>query len=196
VRQKPARAPRRIALRAVVLAFGVALAGAGRAPAKVFLTQEEALRLAFPAGVTVERRTDFLTEAQQQEARLLARSEGPPDALVTSYAGVRNGAAVGTAYFDTHVVRTQPETIMVLIDPDGSVRRVEVLSFLEPEDYLPLPRWYEQFSGRALDDELSLKRAIHPVAGATLTARATTDAVRRVLAIHRVIHSGESAAPR
>ncbi len=173
-----------------------ALAGAGPALAKVFLTQEEALRLAFPAGVTVERRTAFLTETERQAAQKLARSENPPDALVAYYVGIRDGQPVGTAYFDTHVVRTQPETIMVVVEPSGSVRRVEVLSFLEPEDYLPLPRWYEQFSGRPLDDELSLSRGIHPVAGATLTARATTDAVRRVLALHRVIQAAGSAPVR
>ena len=169
------------------------LALAAQAAGKVFLTQQEALRLAFPAGVSVERRTAFLTEAQQQEARKLARSESLPEALVTYYVVVKDGRPVATAYFDTHVVRTQPETIMVVIDPSGSVRRVEVLSFLEPEDYLPLPRWYGLFAGRPLDDELSSSRAIRPVAGATLTVRATTEAVRRVLAVHRVI--GAPAAP-
>ncbi len=163
-------------------------------PAKVLLTQQEALRLAFPEGVSVERRTAFLTDAQIEEVQRLARCESPPEALIPYYVGSRGGQPVGTAYFDTHLVRTLPETIMVLVDPGGEAERVEVLSFSEPEDYLPLPRWYAQFSGRALDDELSLKKGIHPVAGATLTARATMDAVRRVLALHRVIHAGASPA--
>lgn len=177
------RAPRR-ALAIALCVLGVC----AETRARVFLTQPEALRLAFPAGVTVERRTAFLTEAQRQEARRAARSEKAPDALISYYVGVRDGQPVGTAYFDTHVVRTQPETIMVLLDPSGAVSRVEVLSFLEPEDYLPVPRWYGQFPGRRLDGDLSLSRAIAPVAGATLTARATTEAVRRILALHGVIH--------
>ena len=179
----------------VVLAVACLLAGA-EAPARVFLSQQEALRLAFPEGVAVERRTAFLTEAQQQEARRLARVEEPPDALVTFYVGTRDGRIVGTAYFDTHRVRTMPETIMVLVDPSGAVRRIEVLSFLEPEDYLPLPRWYEQFSSHSLDDDLSLKKAIRPVAGATLTAVATTDAVRRVLAVHRILQEAGKGSGR
>jgi len=68
------------------------------------------------------------------------------------------------------------------------ILRVEVLSFSEPEEYMPRPKWYEQFQGKPLDDELSLKRSIRPVSGATLTAHATTDAARRVLAIYRVLH--------
>ena len=52
-----------------------------------------------------------------------------------------------------------------------------------------LPR--RHFDPARLDEELELKRAIRPVTGATLTARATSDAVRRILAIHDVgVHAG------
>jgi len=177
----------RVKVRVLTL-FAVCLVLAGAdAPARVFLTQAEALHLAFPDGVAVDRRTAFLTAEQQKEAKKIAHCPEPPDALVSYYVGRREGTVVGTAYFDTHRVRTMPETILVLVTPAGAVARVEVLSFEEPEDYLPLPQWYAQFPGRALDDELSLKRAIRPVAGATLTTNATTDAVRRVLAIHRIL---------
>ena len=158
-----------------------------RASAKVFLTQEEALRLAFP-GAVGERKTAFLTEAQRKEARRLSGDEELPAGLAAYYAATKDGRDVGTAYFDTHRVRTMPETIMVVVDPNGSVARVEVLSFQEPEEFLPRPRWYQQFSGKPLDDELSMKRGIRPVTGATLTARATTEAARRVLALHRILH--------
>ena len=155
--------------------------------AKVFLTLEEALKLAFP-GAAVERKTAFLTEAQRKEAQKLSGDDELPAALATYYSATKDGAEVGTAYFDTHRVRTMPETIMVVVEPSGAVGRIEVLSFQEPEEFLPRPRWYEQFSGKPLDDELSLKRGIRPVTGATLTARATTEAARRVLALHRVLH--------
>lgn len=180
------------ALRILALSGAAALA-VSAAPAKVFLTQEEALRLAFP-GATIERKTAFLTDAQRRAARKLSGAEDLPAALATYYRATRDGREVGTAYFDTHRVRTLPETILVVVDPAGAVARIEVLSFQEPEEFLPRPRWYEQFAGKPLDDELSLKRGIRPVSGATLTARATTDAARRVLALHRVLHP--PAAPR
>jgi hypothetical protein len=172
------------------------LAGAGAAAlsAKVFLTQEEALRLAFP-GATIAHRTAFLTPAQQKEARSLSGDEDPPAALVNFYVATKEGQEIGTAYFDTHVVRTMPETIMVVVDPASRIARIEVLSFSEPEEYLPRPRWYEQFAGKPLDDELSTKRGIHPVTGATLTVRATTDAARRVLALHRILHEPPATPP-
>lgn len=169
-----------------ILALAILLA-AMPVGARVFLTQEEALRLAFP-GATVERKTAFLTSDEQQEAARLSGA-ARPSALAVAYVATRDGRVVGTAYFDSHVVRTQAETLMVVIDAAGAIARIEVLSFAEPEEYLPREHWYAQFSGRGLDDELSLKRAIRPVSGATLTARATTEAARRVLALHRVLEA-------
>lgn len=172
--------------RSLVAAAAAALAAAAL-EAKVFLTQEEALKLAFP-GAAVERRTAFLTEEQRREAQTLSGDAELPAALATFYVATAGGREVGTGYFDTHEVRTLPETILVVVGPSDTVTRIEVLSFSEPEEYIPRPRWYEQFAGRALDDELSLKRGIRPVTGATITARVTTEAVRRVLALHRVLH--------
>ena len=169
-----------------LLVAAAGLLAAAAAGAKVFLTQEEALRLAFP-GAKVERRTAYLTEAQQKNAQKLSGDPEPPSALAGYYVATKDGRLVGTAYFDTHVVRTMPETIMVAVDPAGAIARIEVLSFSEPEEYLPKAHWYEQFQGKPLDDELSMKRGIRPVTGATLTARATTDAARRVLALHEVL---------
>jgi hypothetical protein len=162
------------------------LLAAAALDAKVFLTREEALKLAFP-GATVERRTAYLTEAQQMTAKNLSGDEELPSALASYDVGTKDGRAVGTAYFDTHTVRTMDETIMVVVDPAGAIARIEVLAFSEPEEYLPKRHWYEQFEGKPLDDELSMKRGIRAVTGATLTARATTDAARRVLALHRVL---------
>lgn len=169
---------------ALVVGAALLLAPAA-APARVLLTVEEALALAFP-GAAVERRTVFLTPEQLARAEALA-GERPGSAIVHPYVATRDGAVVGTAYFDSHVVRTLAETIMVTVDPQGRVGRIEVLSFDEPPDYLPRAEWYRQFDGRPLDAELELRRSIRPVAGATLTARATTDAARRVLALHEAL---------
>jgi len=164
---------------------GMLLLAAVPAAAKVFVTVDEALKLAFP-GCEVARRTAFLTPEQVRHARELAGSE-VPSALLTYYAATRGGRPAGTAYFDTHRVRTLPETLMIVVDPQNRVSRIEVISFREPEEYLPRGAWYEQFLGKTLDPDLQLKRGIRPVTGATLTARATTDAVRRVLALHQVL---------
>ncbi|HEX3555201.1 MAG TPA: FMN-binding protein [Thermoanaerobaculia bacterium] len=173
-------------LRHLILFVGLAAGAVGPVSAKVFLTVDEALRLAF-RDCSVERQTVFLTAGQRTRAQKLAGGE-IRSALVNPYRATRDGKEAGTAYFDSHVVRTLPETLMVVVDPQGRVSRVEVLSFAEPEDYLPPGRWYGQFVGSGLSDELALGHRIRSVTGASLTARATTEAVRRVLAIHQVLH--------
>jgi hypothetical protein len=177
----------------LLLALLLAATVLGRASGKVFVTVDEALKLAFP-GCEIARKTAFLTPEQVKRAREIAGAE-VPSALVGYYEAVKGGQPAGTAWFDTHRVRTLPETLMVVVDPQGRVGRIEVVSFREPEDYLPRGVWYEQFRGKSLDPNLQLKRGIHPVTGATLTARATTDAVRRVLALRQVVLAGAGARP-
>jgi hypothetical protein len=175
-----------------ILLIGLAVLAASPLGAKVFLSADEALRLVF-GDAAVEHHTVFLTAGQRAEARKLAGSE-ISSGLATPYHATRNGKEAGTAYFDTHVVRTLPETLMVVVDPQGKVTRVEVLAFAEPEDYLPPGAWYGQFLGQGLGADLALGHRIRSVTGASLTARATTEAVRRVLALHQVLR-GAVAKP-
>lgn len=155
------------------------------AAAKVLLSVDEALALAFP-GALIERGTVYLTPAELERASALAQVE-VAGAVVHPYVAVRDGVRAGTAYFDTHQVRTLEETVMVALGPEGTVKRVETIVFAEPADYLARPKWYEQFRGRSLDTDLALGRGIRGMTGASLTARATTAAVRRVLALDQVI---------
>jgi len=153
--------------------------------ATVLITVEEALELAFPGAITT-RQTLFLSDDQRNRAEKESGAE-VSSALATRYVAKNaKGAVLGWAYLDTHRVRTLPETLMVVLGVDGAVRRVEVVTFREPLEYMPREGWYGQYEGQTLDDDLALKRDIRPVTGATLTARATTEAVRRVLAIHAV----------
>lgn len=166
----------------VLLAAGLTAAGASAA---VLLTVDEAVDLAFPHA-EVRRQTFFLNDSQKQEVQRLA---GSPlaSALVVRYQALRDGTLVGFAYVDTHKVRTLAATLLVVVNPQGSVQRVEVLAFDEPLEYMPRKEWYGLLRGRRLDGELALKRGVRPVAGATLTASATVAAVRRVLALHAVL---------
>jgi hypothetical protein len=153
--------------------------------ATVLVTVDEALALAFPAA-TVSRETLFLTDRQLQAAAELAGGE-QPGAMVTRFVARNGDRTLGYGYLDTHRVRTLPETLLVILTEDGLVRRVEVVAFREPLEYLPRDGWYRQFDGQGLSDDLALKRRIRPVTGATLTASATTAAVRRVLAVHAAV---------
>src|SRR5262245_12955644 len=149
------------------------------------LSREEALNLAFP-GAEIRQSMLFLTDAEIKEASTLAGSK-IESAMVARFDAIKAGNPAGFAYLETHVVRTKKESLLVILDAQGKILRVEVVAFLEPPEYMPPDRWYRQFDGRALSEDLQMKRSIHPVTGATLTAKATTDAARRALAIHNVL---------
>lgn len=170
---------------AVALALVAVLAAPVGGAAAGTITREEALASSFP-GAEVQSERVFLTAEQQERAASLSGVE-VPSALVARYVARREGAVVGRAYVDTHVVRTKRESLLISVDPVGRVRRIDTTAFLEPPEYLPPEPWLDQYRGRPLDDELSVRRAIRPIAGATLTARSVNDAVRRVLAIDAVL---------
>lgn len=152
--------------------------------AQVHMTREEALRQYFP-GLAVERKTIFLTEEQAGQIRMRGRAK-VDSRLVTYYVGRGPGGVSGYAFFETEVVRTMPETYMVVVNPDSTVRAVEILAFYEPEDYLPPRRWLDFFREQSLKGDLWLKRGIPPIVGATLSAQSLTDGVRRILAIYEI----------
>lgn len=151
--------------------------------------------MAFPDADRVERRTAFLEEAQLARAAALAgRDVEVESGLITYYVAIDGGAPVGAAYFDVHRVRTLPEVLMVVVDPEDRIRRVEVVRWAEPPEFRPPLGWLTQFLGRLLDDDLSARRGIAGITGATLTTRAVTGAARRILALHRVIAPFESGS--
>jgi hypothetical protein len=172
-------------LRAAAAALIVMLA-AGSASAQI--TREEALAAVYP-GATVRAEQVFLTPSQQKQ--VLTRADADvPTALVARYIASRDGKVVGRAYVDTHVVRTKRESLLISLDAAGQVLRIDVTAFLEPAEYEASDAWLRQYRGRGLSDELAVNRAIRPIAGATLTARAANTAVRRVLAIDDVLRAG------
>jgi hypothetical protein len=182
------------ALRAALLLLVVA--GACRpAAARVDMTQDEALRLAFPEPETRERRTLYLDDAQAQKAA--AEAGVPVEArVVPYYVGMSGHTVTGYAFFDTHLVRTLSETVMVRLTPAGAIVAIDILSFDEPEDYKVNPRWLEQFKGRRSDETARLPAGIRAMTGATLSARAITDAARRVLALyHLYVERPAATAP-
>ena len=151
------------------------------------VTREEALAAVYP-GATVEAERVFLTAEQTRRVAELARAD-VPSALVARYVARRDGQIVGRAYVDTHVVRTKRESLLISLEPQGRVRRIDVTAFLEPREYLALEPWLRQYNAKPLDNDLALQRSIRSMAGATLTAQATNEAVRRVLALDRVLEA-------
>lgn len=164
-----------------------ALAGTFGAPAgaATLMTEKAALGRAFP-GLVPERRILYLTEKQVAEVETTARSK-MPSAIVTVFEARVGGQVTGRAILDTHLVRTMPETLLTVVEPDGRLRMALVLQFGEPPDYLPREGWLRTLEGKLLDEDLFPGRGVRRVTGSTLTVQALTEALRRALTIDRLI---------
>lgn len=170
-------------LRTSALGFALVagtLAAAMPARAAVFMTRDQALALAFP-GARVERRALVLTDAQVASLESRARVRAGTH-LITAYLGWRGDTLAGTAFFDSRTVRTMPGVFMIVVAPDSSITRVDVLAFHEPPEYQPPARWLERLDHHRLDEGLWPQRDIRNLSGATLSTRAVTEATRLALA--------------
>jgi hypothetical protein len=157
--------------------------------AEVLLREGEALARAFP-GDTVERHTVYLKPEQVAAVEKAARSK-LPSAVITTFEARRADTVTGRAVLDTHVVRTMPETVLTVVEPDGRLRMAIVLQFGEPPDYMPRDGWLKTLDSKRLDDELWPGKGVRKVTGATLTVQALTEAVRRSLAVDLIVLRGQ-----
>src|SRR5262249_17607224 len=102
---------------------------------------------------------------------------------VTYYEISRGDTALGLAFVDQNVVRTQTETLLIALDPARAIRAIEVLAWNEPDDYRPPDRWLDRSRGKADAASLEPGKAIPHLAGATLSGRAVAACARRALAL-------------
>jgi FMN-binding protein len=169
-----------------VLILAVLAAGlAGDAGAKVFYAMEQALQSAFPDASTIEKETLFLSEPEVHQVESLARAR-LESRMIPVHVGKHDQKIVGYAMVDVHIVRTQPEAVLVVLEPNGAVASTVLLAFHESLDYLPPGRWLRQFDRKTLGPDLALGQEIAAITGATLSASGVTDSVRRALAVYQV----------
>lgn len=154
----------------------------GIASADASAAEKEAavLGAAFPAADRFASSDVLLTDELVARIEKLARAR-VKDRLVTFYTAYAGGAVTGHAVIHSHVVRTKRETLLVAFEPDGRIQRIQVLAFLEPDEYRPSDRWLSQFAGKGPGDRLAVGQDVAPISGATLTARGVVEETRWLL---------------
>ena len=160
------------------------------ATAQSRLKPAEAMALCFPDhSISLQ---PVLLESKQRTLIAKASGEKAPHKIIHTYKAHKGKDLVAIGYIDAHVVRTKKQILLVIVDVAGKnagkVRRLEVLAFTEPRQYRPSGHFYAQFRGLGLSRDLREGRQIKRVTGATMTTRATTAAVRRVLATHGLLN--------
>jgi len=176
----------RIGILTLVVTAVLGVVSADVVSAKVFASQEQALAEAFPEASRIDRRTVILRKNDAAEIAAITHAEVQAK-IVVLHTAYQADELIGYAHIDVHNVRTKPEALMIVLTPTGTVRSVRMLAFHEPLDYLPTDRWFAQFVGKSKRDGLRVGRDIHGVVGATLSAHAAVDGVRRMLAYWEVL---------
>jgi FMN-binding domain len=153
--------------------------------AEIFYSKNEAIELAFGKGVQVELLSLFPDELQvaniEQNARVKLES-----GLFTFYVGKELGNILGYASIETITVRTKPETLMIVLAPNGELSKVYTLAFHEPPEYQPPQAWFDKLYKRPLVD-LDFNKGVDGISGATLSTRAAINSIRKVMAIYQVM---------
>jgi hypothetical protein len=152
--------------------------------ATVFYSKNEAMELAFGQGAQVEQLSLFPDDAQTAKIQQLAKVK-LDSGLFTFYMAKNQDKPLGYAAIETNTVRTKPETLMIVLTPEGELRNVYTLAFHEPPEYMPPEHWFEKLYKRRLTDMDS--KAVDGISGATLSTHASIDSIRKVMAVYEVL---------
>lgn len=150
--------------------------------AAVYLTVEQAQQVIFP-GENFTAISVFLSEEEQ---KVLNEKTGVP----VSFMKQRIWRTDNGSHFivDQVIGKHELITYAVGINPDGSIRQIEIMDYREAYGgEIRHKRWRRQFEGKAINAPLELNQDIKNVSGATLSCRHVTEGVKRLLTFYEIV---------
>ena len=153
--------------------------------ATIFYSKNEAMELAFGKGAQIELLSLFPDQNEAAKIQELAKVK-LESGMFTFYVGKDQAKLLGYAAIETETVRTKPETLMIVLTPEGELSNIVTLAFHEPPEYQAPERWFSQLLHKPLE-ELDFNKGVQGVTGATLSTRAALNSVRKVLAMYQVM---------
>lgn len=98
----------------------------------------------------------------------------------------RGDSLLGTAMMDGITLRNQHPDVLVLFDPDGAVKSVQVLGFRGAYGRgATTQNWLRHFRGKQADGDFSYAGGVPAVSSATESAHGIRKAVRRLALLNR-----------
>jgi Na+-translocating ferredoxin:NAD+ oxidoreductase RnfG subunit len=153
--------------------------------ATIYYSKNEAMELAFGKGTEIELLSLFPDEEQITKIEQVAKIK-LDSGLFTFYVGRNQHKILGYAAIETTNVRTKPETLMIVLTPDGALRDVHILAFHEPAEYQPPDAWFKKLYNQPLA-ELEINKGVDGISGATLSTRSAINSIRKVMALYQVM---------
>lgn len=164
-----------------------ALVLAAPAYAATYHTVESAQRACFPDGGEFSRAEVKLTKEQMKTIEKVSGVR-PRVAEQKVWRVTKAGALAGWFLVDDVIGKHEFITYALALQPDGSVRSVEVMDYRENYgSEIRQADWRRQFVGQRNGAKLKLEADIKNISGATLSCRHLTEGVKRLLATHDLI---------
>ena len=151
------------------------------AQARIYVPIEQAQQLLFPN----QRLIKFpiiITQDLQEKMRVASSIRHP-------FVGERiwRGPDGSWLIIDEVVGKHEMITYAVGIAPNGSVKGIEILEYVESYGYeVADSQWRKQFIGKTAGDLVKLNQDIQNISGATLSSKHLTDGVKRVLVLYEL----------
>lgn len=149
-----------------------------------YLTIPDAQKLAFPTATqfveanVVYRPSDIAAIERLSGQKVQTRGEQVWKAQAA-------GRLLGYFILDYVIGKHEVIDYAVSLEPDGRIRRVDILQYRESYGGEIANRdWLTQFVGRTSHDPPEFEKNIRNISGATLSSRHVSEGIRRVLAIY------------
>ena len=161
----------------LTLLFSVSLLSA-----KSGISLEKLFKSSFSSDVTVGQK--ILTLNAKEVRTLQQNAKAKMDSNKVRFYVVKNASkVVGYGVLVIQRVRTKKASILYLISKDMKIKSIEIIQFQEPSEYKPNQAWKNVFTGKTSEDNLFAGKGIPTISGATMSARAISDASRIALSI-------------
>lgn len=149
------------------------------AEAKTYLTEEQAQKQAFP-GLGLTKTPTTVTAEQQAKMTDVSSVSQPFDGK-----SIWKAADGGWFIIDQVVGKHEFITYSVAINPDGTVKLVEIMEYNESYGYeVKETSWLQQFIGKTASSPIKLNKDIQGISGATLSSKHLADGVKRVMTFY------------
>jgi hypothetical protein len=163
--------------------FVAALLSAPIVVAADYLSIDAAQKAVFPDAAAFEE--VFVAQSPDQLQSVLARAgQQPPHGRIRIWKATRDGVLLGHVFIDEVIGKQELITYAVGIDPGGTLRNLEIMSYRESHGgEVRNPAWRAQFNQRDTLDELRFRTDIKNISGATLSSEHVTEGVRWLMAL-------------
>ena len=151
--------------------------------AQVLISPQESMKMAFGEDITLTKKNILLKKTQAEKIQESAKVKLSTK-IYRILSASRDSKIIGYGILINQKVRSKNAVIMYHILNDSTLNSIEIIAFNEPLEYIPSKNWNEQFNKTKTDKMLRLSRDIPTISGATLSARAITDASRIAFGIY------------